>query len=489
MKNNDPIHLDPAIRDAFDPEHFRETGHRLVDLLADYLEQAQSGKMQAVLPNINPEEMLEEWKGEFPEKPSEEFLPLIQKILDQSNHLHHPGYVGHQVSAPLPLAALCEIVGKLTNNASAIYEMGPVNIAMERRLVQWMCGLIGYGKGCDGIMTSGGTIGNLTALLAARQAKTNYDIWSEGVRDKPRLAVLISEQTHYSVRRAVAIMGLGQDAVVTIPVNDAFRMEKETLQSIFTKTEQEDRKVIAVVGNGCSTATGTYDDLNMLADFAESKNLWFHVDGAHGASALLSAKYKHLLRGIHRADSVVWDAHKMLLMPALITSVLFKEGLHSYEAFSQKASYLFEKEARDEWYNFAHRTVECTKTMMGFRLYVCLQIYGTDMFQKYIDYSYGLTKSFASVIQESSDFELGIEPESNIICFRYTPPNTADINGLQKKIRQKTLEDQSYYIVQTELKGNHFLRCTLINPFTSLEDCKGLLEKIRQIGKSISGIT
>ena len=105
MKNNDPIHLDPAIRDAFDPEHFRETGHRLVDLLADYLEQAQSRKMQAVLPNINPEEMLEEWKGEFPEKPSEEFLPLIQKILDQSNHLHHPGYVGHQVSAPLPLAA------------------------------------------------------------------------------------------------------------------------------------------------------------------------------------------------------------------------------------------------------------------------------------------------------------------------------------------------------------------------------------------------
>jgi L-2,4-diaminobutyrate decarboxylase len=205
------------------------------------------------------------------------------------------------------------------------------------------------------------------------------------------------------------------------------------------------------------------------------------VDGAHGAGALLSPKYRHLLRGLERSDSFIWDAHKNMLMPALITGVVFREGRRSYEAFSQKATYLFEKESREEWYNFAHRTLECTKTMMGLRLFISLAAYGTDFFAGYITAMYDLARDFARMMRDAGDFETAVEPESNIICFRYLKKGESDLDGLQKRIRRALLEKGSFYIVQTELRGRHWLRCTLINPRTAIADLEALLAEIRSL--------
>jgi len=171
----------------------------------------------------------------------------------------------------------------------------------------------------------------------------------------------------------------------------------------------------------------------------------------------------------------------MMLMPALITAVLFKDSSHSYESFSQKASYLFEKEAQEEWYNYAHRTIECTKTMMGLRLYTCLMVYGTGFFSRHVDTMYNLTSDFADLLKKSPDFQLAVEPESDIICFRYMGKEAADLNALQMEIRRKVLETKKFYIVQTDLNGSIFLRCTIIHPLTSLEDLKELLQTIREV--------
>jgi len=280
-------------------------------------------------------------------------------------------------------------------------------------------------------------------------------------------------------------MGLGENAAVAVPVDEHYRMDIDSLRKKYTESIDGGKKVIAVVASGCSTATGSYDDLEGIADFCEENELWLHVDGAHGASALLSDKYKSSMKGIHRVDSIVWDAHKMLLMPALITAVIFRDGARSYECFSQKASYLFEKEARDEWYNFAQRTMECTKYMMGLKLYAALMTYGTDYFAEYITSRIDLTKEFAAVIKETEDFELATEPQCNIICFRYKQPGIHDSDTLQKKIRHAILDSESYYIVQTRLKDGFYLRCTIISPLTTLEDLKGLLQKIREVAADI----
>ena len=187
------------------------------------------------------------------------------------------------------------------------------------------------------------------------------------------------------------------------------------------------------------------------------------------------------MRGLEKADSLIWDAHKNMLIPALATAVLFRDGGRSYEAFSAKASYLFERSAREEWYNYAHRTMECTKTMMGLRLFIALAAYGTDFFGGYVTAAYDLARGFASLIRDSGDFETAVEPESNIVCFRYLKRNEPDLDGLQRHIRRTLLERGNFYVVQAELRGRAWLRCTLINPRTTLADLEALLAEIRAV--------
>jgi len=466
---------------AFDPERFRQQGRKMVDILADFLNRSLKGESDVVLPAIDPETMLTRWSGEFSRTPSMGFEEIIERVIVDSNNLQHPRYIGHQCCTPVPLAALNDLLGSFLNNGSAVYEMGPANVAMEKRLVQWMCGLIGYDDNADGIFTNGGTVGNLTALLAARQCKADYNVWKQGVGQGKPMAVLVSTQCHYSVKRAVGVMGLGEDAVLLVPTDDRYHMDLQAARDILIQAVDDGRHVFAVVGNGCSTATGSYDDLEAIAEFAKEHGLWFHVDAAHGASALLSEKYRPLLNGLNRADSMVWDAHKMLMVPALATAVLFKNGAHSYQSYSQKASYLFEKESSEEWYNYAHRTMECTKNMMGARLYMALAVLGTDLFSDFVTYTYDLTRAFAGLIQKTDDFELAVEPESNILCFRYIKPGETNLDLLQKKIRREILKSESFYIVQAQLDRGVFLRCTLINPNTTLADLKALLDLVRKV--------
>src|SRR5690606_32986824 len=150
-------------------------------------------------------------------------------------------------------------------------------------------------------------------------------------------AVLASEAAHYSLARAVKIMGWGEDAIAPVPQDERLRLRPECLGKALQHAHEQGRRVIAVVANACCTPTGAYDPLSAIAGFCATHNLWLHVDGAHGASACLSPKYRHRVAGVERADSVVWDAHKMMLMPAACTAVLFRDGAHAYAAFAQNA--------------------------------------------------------------------------------------------------------------------------------------------------------
>lgn len=469
------------ISDKYDPEIFRKTGYQVIDLLADYLKQAEL-KKSAVLSPTTPDAMLSEWSKIFENKSQTNAINLLKKFIDQSMHLHHPGYIGHQVAPPLPLAALCDLTSSCLNSLPDIFEMGPVGTVMEKILIKWMSKLIGFGSDSDGFFTSGGSLGNFTALLAARQAKTGYNIWQDGMKNK-NLVILASEQSHYSIKKAAQIIGLGEKGAISVPTDERFCMDINALKQKYNEAVTEGKKVIAVVGGSCVTATGSYDPIDLIADFCEENDLWLHVDGAHGASALLSDKYKGLLKGIERADSVIWDAHKMLLMPALATAVIFKESKNSYKAFYEEASYVLEKSQTKKWYNLLRRTFECTKPTMSLKLYINLLVYGENFFANYVTSMYDLTKKFAQLIKEQPDFELAVEPQSNIICFRYVPRDfKEDINNFQKIIRKKLLKTGSFYIVKTDLDSKTYLRCTVINPLTTENELNDLLNLIRKLG-------
>ncbi|MEM9919510.1 MAG: aminotransferase class I/II-fold pyridoxal phosphate-dependent enzyme [Bacteroidota bacterium] len=466
---------------AYDPEAFRRAGHALIDLLADHMGQMATRPEQPVIDWQQPEAARAYWHAY--EADADKPEQLFADILKNSIHLHHPRYMGHQISVPAPMAALTSLLDAALNNGMGVYEMGQAGTAIEKVVVDVFNKTIGFGEASDGFLTSGGTLANLTALLCARQLKSNGDVWTEGLKE--RTAILVSEEAHYCVDRAVRIMGMGSEGIVKVPVDDRYKIRVEQLEQCYQQALTKGLRVIALVGSAPSTSTGAYDDLEALADFAEQHQLWFHVDGAHGGAAIFSAKYKHLLKGIERADSVAIDCHKMLMTPSVATALLFRKGQDAYATFSQKAQYLWARSKQEEWHNLARRTFECTKLMMSLRFYTLYKMYGLAVFEQFVDTLYDSGRQFAKLIVAASDFEGAVEqPDANIVCFRYIPEgdlSDEQTNELNRHIRQQLLEDGRFYIVSTQLRGKQYLRVALMNPFSKPSDFEELLSCIRMV--------
>jgi len=180
----------------------------------------------------------------------------------------------------------------------------------------------------------------------------------------------------------------------------------------------------------------------------------------------------------------VMDFHKMLLTPAVTTALVFKNGAHSHQTFNQKAQYLFGQATDPEWFNLARRTFECTKVMMGAKVYVLWRTHGTVLFDTFVTRMYDLGATFAGLIQNHPNFELAVEPECNIVCFRYLGPGDAAANNqLNARIRKAIVEDGHFYIVQTQLRGLTWLRVTLVNPQTDVAILLNLLKRVEQLSK------
>jgi L-2,4-diaminobutyrate decarboxylase len=475
------------LRAAYEPEAFRATAHALVDQLSDYLGTALAGGGLPVLPWAPPAVNQERFATPFPEAPAphvpDAFAALMARVLEGSHHLHHPRYVGHQVTAPLPLAALCDAVSSLLNNGMAVYDMGPVATAMEHHVLAWMAGQLGLPESAGGVLTSGGSAGNLTALLAARQARAGYDAWNGGAHAGPPLTVLVPRTAHYCLARSVRVMGWGEGGLTPVDVDERFRVRPDALEPALAEAKRAGRKAIAVVASAGSTSTGAFDPLEPVADFAERHGLWFHVDGAHGAAAALSPRYREQVKGIERADSVVWDAHKGLLMPALVTAVLFRDRARSFDAFAQEAHYLFHGDGEDArpYSDVALRTLECTKEMMALKLYTCLAVLGTRLFADAVTASYDQARRFASRLDAAPDFELALAPDCNIVCFRHTPAHVPPEgwDALQARLREALVTRGNFYLVQTRLPRGVYLRTTLIHPLTGDGDLEALLDALR----------
>lgn len=471
------------VNKAFDPEDFRKNGHELVDMLADYLHATRNENQMPANPWTPPTESLAFWQNDF-NQAAEGNAPtdLFRQILEHSVHLHHPKYMGHQISPAAPVAALAGLLNDLLNNGMGVYEMGVSGTAVEHLVIRIFAQALGFDERAGGILTSGGSLANLTALLTARSIKAQAPVWQNG--GGPTYALMVSEEAHYCVDRAVRIMGWGEAGIIKIPVNEQFQMRTELLPAFYEAALAKGLEVIAVVGSACSTSTGAFDDLEAIADFCQSNNLWFHVDGAHGAALALSAKYRPVVNGLSRADSVAMDFHKMLMTPSVTTALICKDGRDSFRTFSQQAQYLFDRTEEGEWYNLAKRTFECTKLMMGLKVYSILRTYGMAFFEDCVTRQCDLGQEFSELIHRSDDFELATKVHCNIICFRYHPRGKQmDLNTVNETIRKYLLQNGTFYIVQTRLKAESWLRCTLSNPFTTLLELEGLLSLIRNYAR------
>lgn len=468
MQNN-------LLQKVYSPEFFQEKGHQVIDELAAHLDDKLNEKSEKAIHWKDPEEELKFWK-DFLKNGDEN--DLFKTITARTTYVHHPHYIGHQVSPTAPITALTGMISSLLNNGMAVYEMGMSPSAIERIVTDVLCEKIGWDTNARGFLTSGGTLANLTALLAARKAILKQDVWNEGLNVP--LGIMVSEEAHYCVDRAARIMGLGEKGIIKIPCTESFQMDTTVLEEKYREALHRGITIFAIIGSAPSTATGMFDDLEAIAGFAKKHGLWFHVDGAHGGAGIFSEKYRHTLKGIENADSVVIDGHKMMMLPTITTALLLKNGMYANATFRQKADYLLIDSDHEDWYNSGKRTFECTKTMMSIHWYTMLKYYGEAVFDAYVTQLYDMGASFGEMIEHHTSFQLAVTPMANIVCFRFVDSNLSQIqlNELNAKIRHQLLEDGEFYIVQTKLRGWHYLRVTVMNPFTTTEHFQKLLDKI-----------
>ena len=474
---------------------FKELGQIVLKKLADYVSDSRKEKVhvlkqehpEKIAGKLNLEKLIRE--GSLNNENIEEWL---HDYLMYSQHMHHPHYIGHQVAVPHLSAGLADMIHGVINNPMAIYEMGPPAASIEKVIINWMLEKIGWFQADElhesddklikggGVLTHGGSLANLTAMLAAR-ASIDPGAWSDGVDEK--LVVLVPQSSHYSLARAVSIMGMGASKLINMPTDKNEVVLVEEARKLILEEKNKGHKIMALVANACATSTGLYDPVDELAELCLSHNLWFHVDGAHGAGALLLDKEKHLLKGVEKADSMIWDAHKMLRTSALSAAVLVKDFNKLNRTFRQEGDYLIFK--KDQiGFDFLHNTVECTKNGLGPKVFWALAAEGEKSLANNIQLLYDNAKSFYKFFAEQEDFTCPYFPESNILCFRYTGKSNSD--DLQLDIRRELTKNGNFYITVTTIKGKRYLRLTIMNELTGLKHIKALAREIREIVKNLN---
>ena len=471
---------------------FLDDGMAALHALEDYARRAgdREGKViqQPPLARLAAELRVDHWL-EHGGLQGEAFAEFLETYLSAATRLHDPRYMAHQVAVPHAMGSVGALVDAFTNNGPVLYEMGPTGATVDYLLLNWMLRKVGWkpsplpgeapGPGVigGGTLTHGGSLANLTALMAARGAAAP-EAWRKGL---PRDFVLVApEVCHYSIGRAADILGLGRDALLSPPVDGDGVILPGELRGFLRELKERGSRILAVVANACSTPAGLFDPIRGVAETCREEGVWLHIDGAHGASALLSERYRGLLDGVELADSIVWDAHKMLRAPIVCAAVLMRDRRYLDEAFHQEASYLFHDKDQPG-VDLIHRTVECTKGALGLRAFLVIAAEGERALANYIEHQVDLAKEAARFIATLPGFEVAVEPHFNIVCFRLE-----GTDELQLEVRRLLLEQGDYYITTTSFRGRRWLRLTLMNPRTGMEDIRGVVERIGDLGAAQS---
>jgi L-2,4-diaminobutyrate decarboxylase len=474
---------------ALEEDMSATSGALFVDLVSEYFAATREGTGQVSTPR-SADELATRFSDALPMlgRPLAEIVQrLATDIVADANQLMHPMSLGHQVAAPLPAAVWTESVIGALNQSTAIWEMSPTATVIETQLVRALTQLIGWGEQAGGTFTSGGTEATFTALLAAR-AHAMPDAWQNGVGENSPV-VLCGEHAHYCVTRAVAQLGLGTRSALAVPSRD-WRMDILVLREMLDALAASGTSVMAVVATAGSTATGSFDDLSAIGALCEARGIWLHVDGAHGASALLSPAHRHRVRGLHYARSLAWDAHKMMLMPLSAGMLLVRDEADLAQAFSQHAPYLFHGTHGERAWDQGTRSFLCSRRADAIKVWVGIQRYGLAGMAALYDLLCASARSLHELIGARDDFVAIHEPETNILCFRWVGDGSLDdreLDAINLDLRMRYNRAGHGWITTTVLGERRVLRVTVMNPRTTRVHLAAMLEELSREALARSG--
>jgi aromatic-L-amino-acid/L-tryptophan decarboxylase len=351
--------------------------------------------------------------------------------------------------------------------------------------------LIGYDAQANGLLTSGGSMANMIAVMIASRSKFNnashQGLWNAG----PPMTVYASEEVHMSIAKAADILGIGRDQVRTIACDERQRMRVDALRQSIETDLREGLRPFCVVGSAGTVNTGVVDPLAEIADVAREFGLWFHVDGAYGAPGVLDERKKHLFVGLDRADSVSLDPHKWLYVPVDAGCLLFRDAAVAKSAFStDEADYIKTHGYVDEEaFAFWDYGVELSRRFRALKVWLTLQYYGTHRLAEAIGQDIALAEYLGQLVSEADDFELLAPVELSICCFRYVPRkgmSGAELNELNERVMGLVQKGGRAYVSNATVKGRFALRACITNFRTTKADIEETVEAIREAGRSFT---
>jgi aromatic-L-amino-acid/L-tryptophan decarboxylase len=424
--------------------------------------------------------------------PLDQLLAECRTIMDLSRHNGHPRFFGYVASPSTPIGAYGDLIASALNANITCWRSGPAGTELERMVVRWLGSLIGYDQQAKGLLTSGGSMANMIALLIANRRKSGADtsrrgLWNSGAP----MTIYASEEVHMSIPKAADILGFGRDHVRTIACDERQRMRVDLLRPRIEADVREGLRPFCVVGSAGTVNTGVVDPLNEIANIAAEFDLWFHVDGAYGAPGVLDQRKKDLFAGLERANSVSLDPHKWLYVPVDAGCLLFRDAGAAMAAFStEDADYIkTHGYSDDEAFAFWDYGVELSRRFRALKVWLTLQYYGTRRIAEAIGEDISLAEYLGEVVSKADDFELLAPVELSICCFRFVPErgmSDTELNQLNERIMALVQKGGRAYVSNATVNGRFALRACITNFRTTKADIDETVEAIRDAAKSLT---
>jgi glutamate/tyrosine decarboxylase-like PLP-dependent enzyme len=433
---------------------------------------------------------MEKLLSESPPDAGRPFANVIQEfaehVVPYAFRVNHPRFLAFIPSAPNLVSVLGDMLCAGTNFFAGVWLEAPGPTQVEIVVLDWLKQFLGFPEDAEGILTSGGSEANLTALVAARERLS--------FSDHRRAVIYVAEQRHWSIDRAAKIAGFAADQIRVVPEDHQFRLRSAALGPLVTQDRDSGRLPWLVVANAGATNTGTVDALGELADFCKREELWLHVDAAYGWSATLDPNEKLHLKGIERADSLTLDPHKWFGQCFEAGCVLVRQPGLLARAFTLRPDYMKDVEPAQDEVNFADRSLALTRRFRALKIWMSIKTLGVDWYRSLVRHSCRLAEFAELLLRVHGSFEVLCERRLSIVCFRFRPPSmrvTTErdeerVDELNLKLLDALRASGKAFISSTRLRGRVALRLCFVNWRTTAADVEAVIGLLAEIGESLT---
>jgi glutamate/tyrosine decarboxylase-like PLP-dependent enzyme len=479
-----------AIEESLDPadwEELRDLGHHMVDEMLGWLRGVRERPAWRKTPGALQEQLSEPLPLE-PQGVGRAYADFQSGVLPYPLGNVHPRFWGWACGTGSPSAMLYEMLAAGMNVSSGAFDQSA--IVVEERVLAWLGELFGFPTGASGLLVSGASMANLIGLAVARHARAGVDVRKHGLRGSEALTVYASSEVHSSVQRALELLGLGAEALHTAPVDAAFEADVPALRARIRADRAEGRQPIALVGTAGTVNTGAIDALEDLADLAQEEGLWFHVDAAIGAGAMLSTELAPRLAGIERADSVAFDLHKWMHVPYEAGCVLVRDAALHRETFTLTPPYLA-SHARGVLANARFMADYGPQLSRGFRalkIWMSFKEHGIARFGRLVERNCRQAALLASRLDAHPRLERLAPVPLNIVCFRYvgSGKSALRLDDLNRELLFRLQESGTCVPSSTLVNGRFALRVCIANHRTRDEDVELLVSETARLGDQLA---